>query len=138
MNRAFRDAILGSPLVQHKIELFAAGLEYNPAAGTSLADSRKAFLQYRSSIESLRPTEERMIDNLHLGYIGYLRAGCGVYSVTLDSVRLFSPGSVLRGIPSREWEIPPPIPVTELVGYCFYPTADVIAFVERQGFTCVR
>ena len=45
-----------------------------------------------------------------------------------DSVRLFSLAPASQEI--KEWEIP--LPVARPASYCFYPAADVIAFVELQ------
>ena len=55
---------MASPLIQHKIELYSAGFKYNAAAGIELADSKKAFLEYRSNLDSLRPSEEVTLDGV--------------------------------------------------------------------------
>ncbi|KAF9649099.1 hypothetical protein BDM02DRAFT_3114465 [Thelephora ganbajun] len=102
VNRAFRDAILASPFIQHKIEPLGAGLEYNAAAGISLADSKKSFLQYRSNLNSLRPIEKRTVDNLRSNHGSDSKAGGGVYAIVEDSIRLFSLGSASRRIPYKE------------------------------------
>jgi hypothetical protein len=126
VNRSFRDVIAASPLIQHKIDLFAAGLEYNAAAGIDLVDSRKAFLQYRSGFHSLRPIEERIV---HLDQ-WFTRKSGGVYAVPSHDgpVQLFAPGSASRGIPHKEWEAP--LASTFLEAYDVCPDADVIAFPE--------
>jgi hypothetical protein len=125
VNRSFRDAIAASPLIQHKIDLFAVGLEYNAAAGISLVDGRKALLQYRSSFDSLRPIEERIV---HLKR-GTASMSGGVYAVASygGPVQLFALGSASRGIPHKQWETP--LAFLEVYGLC--PNADVIAFPER-------
>ncbi|KAF9643426.1 hypothetical protein BDM02DRAFT_1471703 [Thelephora ganbajun] len=130
VNRIFRDVILASPLIQHRIELLGAGLEYNAAAGISLADSKKYFLQYRSNLSSLRPIEKRTVDNLRSNHDSYSRAGGGVYAIVEDSVQLFSLGSASRRIPYKEWEIT--LPTTNSISrvYGFCPSADVITFIE--------
>ncbi|KAF9653285.1 hypothetical protein BDM02DRAFT_3265533 [Thelephora ganbajun] len=130
VNRVFRDAILASPFIRHKIDLFAAGLEYNAAAGIGLAESQKAFLQYRLNLDSLRPIEERTVDNLGPD-TGKPRARGGVYAIVKESVRLFSLGSASWRIPYKEWEIP--LPGIHPRSYDFYPGADVIAFLEAPG-----
>ena len=61
VNHAFRDTILASAL-QHKIDLYVAGPECNPATEIPLAYSRKT-LQLHSNIDLLRPAEERMVDD---------------------------------------------------------------------------
>ena len=124
-------------MIQHKIELYAAGLEYNAAAGISLADSRDAFFRYRSNLESLRPVEKRTVENSWTNDVEVISDG--VYAILddfEDSLRLFTLGSASRGIPHREWEIP--LPVIDPVNYCLYPGSDVIAFVEQRGEECVH
>jgi hypothetical protein len=122
-------------LIQHKIELRAAGLEYNAAAGISLVDSRNALLQYRSNLDSLRPVEKRSFEILQAGKVVHARSGGGAFAIAKDSVQVFTLGSASRGIPHKEWEIP--LPVTDLEDFCLYPGDDVIAFVEKQGVECV-
>ena len=137
VNRAFRDAILASPLIQHKIELFATGLEHNDEAGIDLAESRKAFLQYNSSLGSLQPVEERMAGEVQVDADYRSRTAGGVHAVFMNqSVRLFSLGSASRGIPYKEWEIPSPI--DDPTGYHIYPATDLIAFVGRDTSMCVH
>ena len=130
VKRIFHDVILASPLIQHKIGLFAAGLEYNAAAGVDLTESRKAFLQYTSSLDSLRPIEERVVGEVQAdGFYRWSAAG-GVHAVFTDSVRLLSLGSASRGIPYKEWKIPSPI--NDAVNHCIHPGANIIAFVEMN------
>ena len=135
VNRAFRDAILASPLIQLKIDLFAAGLEYNAVAGIDLAESRKALLRYSSSLDSLSPIEKRMVTEIRMenGYLS--NTAGGVHAVFIDSVRLRSLGSASRGIPSKEWKIPSPIDTP--VYFYLYPGANLIAFVEWREYPCV-
>jgi hypothetical protein len=135
VNRIFRDIILGSPLIQHRIELFAAGFEYNAATSVSIADSREALLKSTLGLESLRPTETRVVENLRTGPTVTKTSG-GVYAIMQDSVRMFTLGSALRGTPYKEWEIP--LPIAGPVDFAFYPGADAIAFVERRNLMCVH
>lgn len=132
VNHTFCDAIRVSPLLQHKIDLWAAGLEYNVAAGVRLVDSRNALIQYRSNLNSLRPTEERTIETVRPEPTEeFARAVGGVYAIAAgDSIRLLTLGSALQKVPHKEWAIP--LPVCTLVGCHFYPGADIIAFVELQ------
>jgi hypothetical protein len=133
VNRALRAAVLASPLIQHKIDLFAAGLEYNAAAGISLVDSKQAFHQYRSNLNSFRPAEERIM-NLQRGYEWI---SGGVYAMVNFSAQLFALGSASRRIPHKEWEIP--IPEIDLpMRYAFDPGADVIVFLDTPDETHVR
>ena len=115
-------------MIQHKIELLAAGFEYNEAAGASLADSRKALLQHYSNLDSLCLAGEKKSGLLPEGDQDETTAG-GVHAVTVfkESVRLFTLGSVSRGIPYEEWWIQPPYRESRI--YAFYPGANVITFV---------
>jgi len=125
VNRAFHDVILSSPLIQHKLDLHAAGFEYNPAAGIDLAESRKALHQYLSNLDLMRPVEQRTVRNLQCKDE---RTAGGIITVVNESVRLFTLGSSSRQIPHKEWEIP--LPTLALPEYGFYPGADIIAFAE--------
>ena len=137
VNRDFRDAILASPLLQHKIDLFSVGLEYNEAAGVSLEHSRKALLRYCESLDALQPIEERIVDRNWPEHMESERPAGGIFpTITGSSARLFAPGSASRGIPHKEWEIP--LPDIDLASYGFYPCADVIALVELQEAKCVH
>ena len=136
VKRVFHDTILASPLIQLKIDLFATGLERNAKAGIGLSESRKALLQYSSSLASLRPIEEKVVDGVQT-YEGYsLKTAGGVHAVLTDSVRLFTLGSASRGIPSKEWEIP--CPINDPVYWCIYPCANLIAFVKGPPHRCVH
>ena len=111
-------------------------MEHNAAAGVSLTDSQKALLQYLSNLDSLRPGEKRTVGGL-CPSSRFLKTVGGITAVMEDdSVRLFSLGSPTRGIPYKEWEIPLPA-VDILDGYCFYPGADVIAFLNVPSSVCV-
>ena len=107
------------------------------AARHSLADKRETLCRYRSSLGSLRPIEERRVDNLPIPDDNPIsRAVGGVYAIAAESVRLFIPGSASRGIPHKEWKIPLPDIGWECYG--FYPDADVIAFITiQETMTCV-
>ena len=128
VNHAFYNATIASPLVQHRVDLFKVGLEYNATAGVNLDESRKALLQYNTCLKSLSPIEKRVVDFLPPSEGYSFKTAGGVHAVVKNSVRLFSPGSALRRIPYKEWEIP--LPAAHPRGYCFYPGADIIAFVD--------
>ena len=135
-NRAFRDTILASPLIQHKTDLFAAGFKYNATARIDLDDSRKALLRYKSSMNSLRPAEERMVDDIRPTYLSTMKTIGGIHAITeRNSVRLFALGSASRGIPYKQWEIPLPF---DEYSYDFCPRADLFAVVEWQLVEYVR
>ena len=94
VNRTFRDAIVASSLIQHKIEPFSAGLEYNAAAGIGLTDSRQVFLEYRSRLDPLYPNEEVTLDGVCREGVGLSTTGGGIYAITEnDSLRLLTFGS---------------------------------------------
>ena len=127
VNRIFRDAVITSPLIPHKIDLFSAGFEYNAGTRVSLADSQQALLQYRSSMDSLHPIEERMVECLQTYHTGFETTG-GVHVILKNgSVWLFTLGSASRGILHKEWEF------TRLAVdagcYDIDPSADVIVFI---------
>jgi len=138
VNRVFRGVILSSPLIQHKIDLYAAGLEYNAAAGISLAESRTALQRYLSSLDLLRPAKEWTRGSIQIleDYHDPTIAG-GIYAIVEESVRLFNPGSPSQRIPHKEWEIPIPSVQGYVRDYSFYPGADIIAFAALQEETCV-
>ena len=82
VNRAFHDVILASPLIQHKIDLFTTGLEYNAASGTDLAESRQALHQYRRNLNALCPVEEITVENIRIpDDDDDLQAVGGVYAI---------------------------------------------------------
>ena len=135
VNRVLHNTVLASPL-QHEIDLFAAGLERNPKAGIGLAESRKALVRYSSSLGSLRPIEERVVDGIHVRNGRWLRTAGGVCAVFADSIRLFTLGSASRGIPYKEWKIPSPI--NNPMGYNIYPGANIIALAGFQAHMCVH
>jgi len=132
VNRAFRDVILSSPLIQHKIDLYGAGFEHNPAAGIDLAESRKALRRHLSNLDPFSPVQEWVVDNPRISDdISNIKAAGGVIAMINESVRLFTLGSSSRKIPHKEWEIPLPTVAPE--NYGLYPGADIIAFVEVQS-----
>ena len=109
VNRAFRDVILASPLIQHKIDLFAAGLEYNTIAKIDLDESRKALLRFKSGMDSLCPIEERAVDDPLWSYGCSIKTVGGIHAVIGGgSAQLFALGFASRGIPYKQWEIPLP------------------------------
>ena len=135
VNRTFRDSILVSP-IHHKIDLYVAGLEYNPGTGVPLADNREALRHHLAAILLLRLVEPKIVDDPPL------RGGCftmtagGTYAIFRDSIRFYDPGSAPRGIPYKEWEIRVPIDYCpDTARYCFYPEAKIIAFIKTQEFS---
>ena len=56
----------------------------------------------------------------------------GVYGLHYDhSIKFFELGSISRGIPRREWEIP--VKDIEALTFAFYPQANVVAIVGNQN-----
>jgi len=118
------------------LDLHSVGLEHNPAAGIDLTESRKAFRRHLASYDTLSPIEETTVDDLQVPYDWMdAEAAGGVYAILKDEVRLFTLGSVSRGIPYKEWAIP--LPVITLHSYGFYPGADIIAFLKLSEVLCV-
>ena len=136
VNRVFHDAVLASPLIQHKIDLFAAGLEYNAAAGIDLVESRKAFLQYSSSVDLLHPIEEKVVGEVQSDGNRWSKTAGGVLAIFADSVRLFALGSASRGISYKEWKIQPPI--DNAIGFHICPAANLIVFIGPQTSRCAH
>ena len=68
VNRGFRDFIVASPLVSHRVDLCAAGLVYNARAGASLAISQEALVQYRSGLDLLDQAEDMMVGGTQGGH----------------------------------------------------------------------
>ena len=136
VSRAFHGIVLSSPFVRHKFDLHAVGLEHNPAAGIDLTESQKALCQYLTSYGTLSPTEEKTVCGLRAPD-NYQNAKVvdGVHAILKNEVRLFTLGSVSRGIPCKEWAMP--LPVTAPQGYGFCPDADIISFVELLKESCV-
>ena len=118
-------------MIQHKLDLYAAGLEYNSIVGVDLAESRRAFDQYLSNLDSLSFVEKRTVNDLQAPEdCKVSMTASGVHAVVDASVRLFTLGSALRGIPYKEWEIP--FPITSGNNYSFFPDAGIIALVGWQ------
>jgi len=133
VNRTFRNVINASPVLKHKIELFAVGLEYNATAEISLPDRREALLRYSKGLDSLRPFEQKVLGKFLQPQ--YIRASNGVFGLAGSSLELFVPGSASRRIPQKKWEVP--LPTACLEAYDFYPNADVLAVAGLKGATCV-
>ena len=88
------------------------------------------------SYDALSPIEETTVDDLQTPHEWMdAEAAGGVYATLKDKVRLFALGSVSRGIPYKEWEIP--LPVIMPHSYGFYPDADIIAFLKLSEVECV-
>ena len=116
-------------MIQHRIDLFAAGFEYNETARIDLDESRKALLRYKSGIDSLRPVEERAVEDPRRNFEHSTKAVGGIHAIVDgDTAHLFALGSASRKIPHEQWEIP--LPVANPECYAFCPHANVFAAVE--------
>ena len=84
----------------------------------------------------MSPTEERTVCGLRAPD-NYQNAKVvdGVHAILKNEVRLFTLGSVSRGISYKECAMP--LPVTAPQGYGFCPDADIISFVELLKESCV-
>jgi hypothetical protein len=103
-------------------------LEHNPAAGIDLAESRNALGRYLKNLDTLSPAEERTVGGVQIpDSFRDIQAAGGVYAILKDQIRLFTLGSVSRGVPYKEWTIPPPAAPDK---FGFYPGANVIAFAR--------
>ena len=124
-------------MIQHKLDLHAAGFVYNPVAGVDLPERRRTFHEYLSSLDFLSSVRKRIVDGPEFqGQTAYSKTAGGVYAIITEArVHLIALGSALRGIPYREWEIPVPSAFVEK--YDFYPNADIVAFVVCQSSVCV-
>jgi len=117
--------VQNSPSIQYEIDLFAVGLERNPRVERSLANCRLALAAYCRKWETLDPAEkwEKALDVP--GVQDVIAIG-GTYGLLWeDSVKFFTLGSVLRGVPRREWDVP----LKDSTGYvfAFYPRANIMA-----------
>lgn len=121
-----------SPSIKYEIELFAVGLQRNPRINTSIADCSKILSEYLGRWKTLDPTEEWTIAicaspdrDLDMVVVG------GVYGLYHeDRVKFFVLGSISRGIPRREWEIP--AKEIKALAFTFYPQANVVAVAGSQ------
>ena len=130
VNRTFCTVIASSPLIQHKIDLLSAGLEYNASTRPRFANNQTA-LQYRSEVESLYLVELMTMEGLQLDMGDMTLVAGGVLAIMKnDSLRLSTLGSVLRGILHEKWKVPLLFTVPDR--YAFYLGADAIAFVKWQ------
>ena len=111
MDYSFRDVIDGSPEVQYKIDLWAAGLEVGyQDPSIPVADRRKQLERYRSHWDSLRWVEHTSIP---LPLYRTRAVNGGVVCITLvagpenptTDYRFIQLPSVLRGIPLKDWTV---------------------------------
>jgi len=131
INRGFRDLIRCSPRIQHKLGLYASGLEPNLAAGVTVADSIKALEEYRSKWD--KPSIEDQQTAVRIPIREFERDGTagGVYGLaTKHEILFFTLPSNSRTIQSRKQTISFDFRVT---GFAFHPQADVVVVAGQTG-----
>ena len=131
VNRGFRGFVVASPLVSHRIDLCAAGLVYNAHAGASLAKSQEALVRYRSGLDSLDQAQDMILGRAQNHALYPVTGGVCGKRYNVDTIQFFTlRGPASRGTPHQEWKISNPV---SQGSYCFYPGADVIAFISSHG-----
>ena len=106
MNRGFRDIIDGSPEVQYRIDLYAAGLEvehWDPSV--PLADRRQQLDRYRSRLDSLQCTERALLPPFCLDLAIEGGVVCSALTNGSADYRFIQLPSVSRGISLEEWTL---------------------------------
>jgi len=131
VSHAFHDAIQKSPWINHRINLYAVGLEDNPESNLILADKRRALKEYRAKWNNLDPFQK--------WEPGAGSVGCqwtsvlGVYGVTAHSqefIEFFTLESVSQGVPRKEWKIP--LPHFNFSGFAINPHSNLLVVVEGK------
>lgn len=131
VNRSFCDLIRCSLRIQHRLDLCAAGLEPNWAAGTTVADSIKALAEYRSGWDDLNFDEYQTTARIPPSE-REATAG-GVYGVVIaHEIQFFTLPSNSRAIQPKKQTISLGF---NAVGFAFHPQADVVAVAEKIGRT---
>ena len=125
VNRGLRDLIRRSLRIQHKIDLYAAGLVPNWATGVTTVDSIKALREYQSKWDKFDVDEEQILMKVPEDEREWEAATVGgVHAVAVKhEIVFFTLPSNSRGIQSRKQTIPLDFMVT---GFAFYPQADVV------------
>lgn len=99
----------------------------------SLVDCRVALETYRKGWWALGHAE-KWVKDVRVSTIREINVVSGTYGILwMDSVKFVTLGSVLRGIPGREWDISLKHPRASI--FTFYPQADVLAVVEEVAWT---
>ena len=99
----------------------------------SLADCRAALEAYCKGWWDLEHAE-KWVKDLRVSAIRQINVVSGTYGILwMDSVKFVTLGSVLRGIPGREWDIS--LKHLRASIFTFYPHADVLAVVEEVAWT---
>jgi len=134
VSSAFHGLIQASPSIQYEIDLFGAGLQHNPRTKTSLDGCRKALEAYRDRWQTLDHAKKWDKTLHHVDDIQNATAVGGTYGILWkNAIKFFTLGSVSRGIPEREWDIP--LKNYEARIFTFYPQADIMAVEEEVGRT---
>ena len=109
---------------------FRKGIKYNLSLATGDIDFGKIISLYLEQLNSFQSVRIRTLDGSSISRSPVVVAG-GVYAFTVgQQLKLLAPGSASRGIPFKAWGIKIPISTNSGGGYCFCPSANVIAFGE--------
>ena len=130
MNRAFYCLARDSPSIRYEIDLFGTGLQRNPRTKAPLMDCRAALKTYCEGWETLNPVEEWDVDLESLACEAVNVVGGTVGILLEDSVKFITLGSILRGIPRKEWDIP--LGDFESFYFAFCPRTDLLVIVEVE------
>lgn len=123
----FRDFVRRSPRIQHKLDLYAAGLEPNRATGVTVADSIRAFADYRSRWKDFNINEYQTMEGM--SDIDREATAGGVYGVANEhEIQFLTLPSNPRAIQLTEQRISLDF---EVVGFAFHPHADVVVVTEH-------
>ena len=135
VNRGFNDLIQASPYINYRADLFAAGLEDNPAVSLPLADKRRAFDEYRTKWDDFGPIQKEQMRKLgNYGGGSCNASGAGVFGFIADgerSIRFMTLESALRGIPQKVWQVSLPFELSPQ-RFTIYPQADVLAMAGQE------
>ena len=132
VTRGFRDLVIHSPQIQHKLDLYAAGLEPNWTTGFTLTDSIKALGEHRSRWKDFNVDSEQQMTARISNSEQEATAG-GVYGVVTGfEIQFFTLASNPRGIQPKEQKISLDFKV---VGFAFHPHADVVVVAGCTGRT---
>ena len=119
MTRGFHNFIRGSPRIQHKLDLWAVGLEPNWSTSLTLVDRVKALEEYRTRWKSADldkfQTTMRSFTSVAVG---------GVFGIPLnDEIQFYTLPSSLRAIEPTSHKIRFG---SGVAGFAFHPQEDVV------------
>lgn len=125
LNRVFHDLVHNSPQIQHKLDLFAAGLEPNWSTGFTLADRVKSLEEYHSRWEDIDiDMYQTAVKPPSVGSQTIVGGICASIPKG-DEIKFCTLPSSFRAIVSKSHTIPFD---PEVIDFAFNPQADVIVF----------